>query len=294
MIICNRRSAAFTVIELLVAVTIALVLSALLIAVTRSTLDLWRKVQDQSTANIQAKVAIDLISRDLKSVIFREAGEATVAIDIVNIGNLQNHNWSVENVGPSKPDIVNILDEVTNTSGRVIESSRFGRSGVWLRFLTTNVRSGGNSGPAMVGYQINRRPTTGTVSATNPSAVRYTLFRQFQNVEETFTAGYEADASDDDLDAPGNSDALCDNVVDFGVWCYRRASNGSMTPVYPTDVADRSFRSVGNQFPNIIDVMLRVMTESGAAQLEQMEEGLMTRPSVYLTDEDWWWGVVNA
>lgn len=65
MIICNRRSAAFTVIELLVAVTIALVLSALLIAVTRSTLDLWRKVQDQSTANIQAKVAIDLISRDL-------------------------------------------------------------------------------------------------------------------------------------------------------------------------------------------------------------------------------------
>ena len=40
--------------------------------------------------------------------------------------------------------------------------------------------------------------------------------------------------------------------------------------------------------------MLRVMTESGAAQLEQMEEGLMTRPSVYLTDEDWWWGVVNA
>ena len=65
MIICNRRSAAFTVIELLVAVTIALVLSALLIAVTRSTLDLWRKVQDKSTANIQAKVAIDLISRDL-------------------------------------------------------------------------------------------------------------------------------------------------------------------------------------------------------------------------------------
>ena len=294
MISRNRHAPAFTVIELLVAVTIAVVLAGLLIVVTRSTLDLWQKVQNHSTANIQAKVALDLISRDLKAVIYRESGEATLAVDIVSVEKLQNHNWRVGNAGPSKPDTVNILEQETDTSGRFVEASRFGRGGVWLRFLTTNVRSGGNSGPAIVGYQINRRPTSGSVNANNPPAVRYTLFRQFLDPDETFAAGYDADASDDDLDAPGSSDALCDNVVDFGVWCYRRDNNGSLTPLYPASSQDRSFREAGNQFPSVIDVMLRVMTESGAAQLEQMEAGLMTRPSVYVTDEDWWWGVVNA
>ncbi len=294
MIMCSRRSSAFTVIELLVAVTIAVVLSGLLIAVTRSTLNLWKKVQDNSSANIQAKVALDLITRDLKAAIYREAGEATLAIDIVNIANLQDHNWRVSNAGPNKPDTVSILKEENDKSGQFIESSRFGRSGVWLRFLTTNVRSGGKSGPAIVGYQINRRPVSGSVNVVNSTAVRYTLFRQFLNSDDTFAAGYDADASDNELAAPSGSEALCDNVVDFGVWLYRRNSKGTLSTVYPDDTQDRDYRAAGNQFPNVIEVMLRVMTESGAAQLEQLEAGLMTRPSVYATDEDWWWGVVIA
>ncbi|MCP5530913.1 MAG: hypothetical protein H7A44_10780 [Opitutaceae bacterium] len=293
MIARNRVLRAFTVIELLVAVAVAVVLAGILIAVTRTALDLWQKTQNQSAANVQAKVALDFLVRDLQSVIFREAGEATIAVDILSTGSLGAHEWRQDYVVANKPDTVSILSPATDSTGRYLEASRFGRGGVWLRFLTTNQRTGGGS-PAMVAYQISRRPISGPTTATNPPAIRYTLSRIFLDGGTTFTGGYEATDYDGDLDSPGTDDALCDNVVDFGVWCYRRNSNGSLTALYPLGPQDRDFRGAGNQFPDVVDVMLRVLTDSGAAQLEQMEAGLVQRPSLYATDADWWWAVVEA
>jgi type II secretory pathway pseudopilin PulG len=289
----SRKSAAFTVIELLVAVAITVVLAGLLIAVTRSALNLWQNTQDSSTANVQAKVALDFLVRDLQAAIYREAGESTLAIDIVGIGNLSAHEWRQDYLGANKPDTVSILTPSTDATGRYLESSRFGRGGVWLRFLTTNQRTGGGA-PAMVGYQISRRPISGPTAATNPPAVRYTLSRMFLDGDDTFAGGYVAANHDSALTSPGTDDALCDNVVDFGVWCYRRNTDGTLDTIYPSGAQDRDFRGAGNQFPDVVDVMLRVLTDSGATELEQMEAGLVQRPTLYATDADWWWAVVEA
>lgn len=290
-----RNSRAFTVIELLVAVAVAVVLAGILIAVTRTALDLWQKTQNQSAANVQAKVALDFLVRDLQAAIYREAGEATIAVDIVSTGSLGAHEWRQDYVAANKPDTVSILTPATDSTGRYLEMSRFGRGGVWLRFLTTNIRPHpSRAAPAMVAYQISRRPISGPTTATNPPAVRYTLSRIFLNGDDTFAAGYEATDHDGDLTSPGTSDALCDNVVDFGVWCYRRNSNGALTALYPGNAQDRDFRGAGSQYPDVVDVMLRVLTDSGATQLEQMEAGLVQRPVIYTTDADWWWAVVEA
>jgi len=290
----HRYSPAFTLIELLVAVAVAVVLAGILIVVTRTVLDLWQKAQNQSAANVQVKVALDYLVGDLQSAIFRETGEATLAMDIVSNGSLGNHAWRQDYVAANKPDNVSILTAATDSTGHYLENSRFGRGGVWLRFLTTNLRPDGGSSPAMVAYQISRRPIVGGVDDANPPAVRYTLSRIFLEGRDSILRGYVATNYDGDFGEPRVDHALCDNVVDFGVWCYRRNDDGSLSALYPNGAGDRIFRGAGDQFPDVVDVMLRVLTETGAAQLEQMEAGLVQRPALYVTDEDWWWAVVES
>lgn len=289
----RERTLGFTVIELLVAVAVTVVLAGILLTVTRSALDIWGRSLNQSASSVQAKVALDLLIRDLHSAIYRADGEATMAVDIVSGGNLGAHSWRLDYAGANKPDTVAIYTPATEPSGRYMETSRFGRGGAWLRLLTTNQRSGGGA-PAMIGYQLNRRPVSGPVNATNPPPVRYTLFRSFMAPGDTFAAGYTATDCDAALTAPRTDDALCDNVVDFGVWCYRRNSDGTLTVLYPTALVDRDFRATNNQFPDVVEVMLRVLTDSGATQLDQMEAGLVQRPAQYATGADWWWGVVST
>jgi type II secretory pathway pseudopilin PulG len=290
---------AFTVIELLVATAVAIVLAGILIAVTRSALNLWQKSQNRSAANIQAKVALDFIVRDLQSAISRQ-NQSVFAVDIVAANSLGNNGWLLEHTGPIKPDIVNIFtaeDEVA-ASNDPIGTSRFGRGGVWLRFLTTNLISDGSSipgggYPAFVSYQINRRSVVGSIEPTNTAPVRYTLFREVVSPSNTFDGGYAVTDYDTTLRRPDTDEALCDNVVDFGVWCYTR-SGANLTALYPLGAQDSDFRSTAEQFPDVVDVMLRVITDSGAAQLEQIEAGRVTRPHQYNTDDEWWWAVVEA
>lgn len=287
----SKRLDGFTVIELLVAAAITIVLVGLLLAVTRGTLDLWQKSRDQSAANGQTKIALEIIARDLRSLIYREAGEVTLALDIVDAGGLGAHGWRQDETAARKADTVSILTPATDLSGRFRETARFGRGGVWLRLFTTDPRSGGGA-PAMVSYQICRRPISGPVNASNPPPVRYTLYRLSLSGEDSFSRGCEVTAADSLLTLPNTDDALCDNVVDFGLWCYRENSDGTLTSLYPVEPQDRDFRGANEQFPDVVDVMLRVMTDHGAEQLAQMEAGRVVRPSAYATNEDWWWGVV--
>jgi hypothetical protein len=50
-------------------------------------------------------------------------------------------------------------------------------------------------------------------------------------------------------------------------------------------------------FPQVVDVMIRVLTEDGARRLDALEAGagrLGLRPAQYPTDAEWWWGLVEA
>jgi hypothetical protein len=45
-----------------------------------------------------------------------------------------------------------------------------------------------------------------------------------------------------------------------------------------------------------VDVMIRILTEQGAALLAEMENGTghNIRPAEYTTDAEWWWAVVET
>src|SRR5256885_829746 len=102
---------------------------------------------------------------------------------------------------------------------------------------------------------------------------------------------------------PSLSDALAVNAVDFGTWLYLRDSSGALRRIFPADNSDltHAARDSGsaadaNRYPEVADVMLRILTDEGARQIDAMEQGngAITRPGEFATDAEWWWAVVEA
>ena len=316
----TRSTQGFTLLELLVAVTITLVLAGLMLAVVTGTLNLWQRTQDRFSTAAQAKLALDMVERDLQAMFSRKDGGNWLAVDVINTpGNLTTHGWLVPAtaIKPATSESQRLLPLASNGATSLISEARFGLSGTWLRFITTNVESAGSL-PVAVAYQVARRPLSGAIVTTTLADVRYTLFRSAVSAAGTFTSGNDVTAaayasnsinptgtrSPATLTNPSNTDALATNVVDFGVWLHvRDPASGGLRRIFPADNSDLSHvaqdggaAADATRIPEVADVMLRILTERGATLLAQIESGAgrVTRPPVYASDAEWWWGVVEA
>ncbi len=317
----NRPAGAFTLIEFLVAVTITLLIAGLMLSVTLSTLAIWRRQVAGHAQTASARQVFDLLERDLQTAVHRRDAAHWLAADILDTSTaLANHGW-LRSAGVMKPANDGSLRPLpSGEAGRGIriEDARFGLSGVWLRFVATNVESGGSL-PSVIAYQIARRPVTGDTVAGNPAPIRYNLYRSAVSNAETLANGYDVLATaygsisntptnalsttyrqSRNVTNPSNANLLASNVVDFGCWFYVRNAGGELQLIYPATADDRSHQAIGqsmsadSRFPEVVDVMARILSEEGASQVEAMERGLVVRPSEYANDADWWWSVVEA
>lgn len=301
----------FTLLELLVAVTITLLLAGITLAVTTGTLSLWRRTQDTFSTGTQGKLALDLLERDLQAAVYRRDANGTVwlAADVINTpGALAgSHGWlTTPLMKPTSGESQRLVPDPADALAPSIADARFGLSGTWLRFIATTAESEKERAlPRAIAYQIARRPVSGPVAATNPAEVRYALFRTAVGNQITFANGYNvATAYGATLANPGTStDALATNVVDFGVWLYVRDAAGVLRRIYPADNADLSHAATdavspgdANRFPAVADVMVRILTDEGARILDAMEraDGTIVRPAAFANDVAWWWAVVGA
>jgi hypothetical protein len=200
-----------------------------------------------------------------------------------------------------------------------LEDYRFGKGGVWLRFLTsitdTNDDANTVSAPRAVSYQIVRLP----VVAGSPVEFRYLLFRSEVNSSNTFINGFNLFAAAYDtptaaapaavtepgilrrpeVTTPNRGLVIANNVIDFGVRVYTRNSSGvlSATPNFPdaatpnivgfaatTDYDKESGVVAKNlilhDFPAVVEVFMRVLTDEGVMQIDNLENGWITG--------DWW------
>jgi hypothetical protein len=317
----SRPIRGFTLLELLVAVTISLGIFSLMLAVTINVLGLWRRSQASHTQATTARQVFDLLERDLQSAIWRRDTNRWLAADILDSpGSLSNHGW-LSGSGLMKPANGGSLYPLPapGVGGeRLLQNARFGLSGIWLRFVTSNVESGGSL-PTVVAYQIARRPVTGDPVATNPATVRYSLYRSAISSTDSFAAGYDvisgayssptnnpSSASSTTYRAapnvmnPSHANLLGSNVVDFGCRLYVRNPDRTLRRIYPAGSGDTSHQAIGNstasdtRYPEVADLMLRILSEEGAALLGAIETGRVPRPPAYGNDAAWWWGVVEA
>jgi len=100
---------------------------------------------------------------------------------------------------------------------------------------------------------------------------------------------------------PSHANLLASNVVDFGCWFYGQQSDGTLLRLYPESESDLNHVATGSgstismRYPSVADIFLRVLSESGATQIEALEKGrLGNRPSQYADDAAWWWAVVES
>ncbi|MBA3848790.1 MAG: hypothetical protein C0502_02185 [Opitutus sp.] len=306
----------FTLLELLVAVALALGMAAAMLSVTGNTLALWRATQGRATSTAQAQLALDLIERDLQAAVFRPEGATTwLAVNIANTPSaLARRGWQTAPLmKPAANESLRLLPLAEAGRSATIATARFGLGGAWLRLMSTNIESAASL-PVAVAYQIARRPVSGTdVSTANPAEVRYTLFRSAVAADVSFavgnhvlapgyassseTAGVARAAST--LANPHTSgDALVPDAVDLGVWLFVREHTGALRRIFPADASDtehtaRDEGSDAARQPDAADVMLRVLTGEGARQIAAMEQGLVARPPGFASDAEWWWDVVE-
>lgn len=312
----GRTRHGFTLIELLVAAVITLILVGVILGVTTGVLNLWRRTQGGFATGTEAKLALDLLERDLQAAVWRRDSNAWLAVTVVNdAGGLANRGWLTTGtlMKPAGSESQRLLPDAGVAGEMRISDARFGLSGVWLRFIAANVESSGSL-PVATAYQMARRPLTGSVNASNPAPLRYTLFRSAGRALDTLTNGHNITSSAyaSTSNSPGSqrdastianpvtADALATNVIDLGIWLYIRETNGALRRIFPATNGDLSHVVMGNstadvsRMPEVADVMLRVLTEDGAAQIEAIETGRVMRPSQHGNDAEWWWAVAEA
>jgi prepilin-type N-terminal cleavage/methylation domain-containing protein len=310
----------FTLLELLVAVAITLVIAGLMLAVTAQVLDLWRRTQGAHLQAATARQVFDLLERDLAAALHRSDANRWLAVDILDApGALANHGWLATGaMKPAAGGSLRPLPEPDANGVSRLREARFGLSGAWLRFVTTNVESGGSL-PAVVAYQVVRRPVTGDPVAANPAPVRYSLYRSAVSQAETMAQGYDVTAAaygsasntpssalstayrqPRNVTNPSHANLLATNVVDFGCWLHVPDAAGGLVRIYPGATGDLTHHAVGqsaandSRFPTVVDVLVRVLSEEGAALVEAMERGRVERPPQHASDAAWWWAVVEA
>lgn len=311
---------AFTLIELLIAVTLTLALAAAMLKVTIDVLGLWQRSQSQHTQLTAAKQVLDTLERDLQAAVWRRDATKSFAVEILDTpGSLANHGW-LFSTGPMKSanggSLLPLPPDDPGEGIPLLENARFGLSGTWLRFIASNVESGGTL-PVLVAYQIARRPVTGDTTAANPAPSRYSLYRTAVSTTETFSQGYDVTSgnyssnsntppiiSSNRLRAnvmnPSHANLIASNVVDFGCWLYRRNADGSLVRIFPSGAGDVLHIAQGDssadatRYPDVVEVLLRVVSDQGATLLEGMENGRVVRPAQFASDADWWWSVVEA
>jgi prepilin-type N-terminal cleavage/methylation domain-containing protein len=287
-----RTHRGFTLLELLVAVGITLLLAGLLLTATTNLLQGWRRAQGAATLTVEAKLVLDQLERDFQAAIFRTDGKNWFDARILEGNQYANNGWLLTAAGVLKPEAESLrpLPPAQPGMGPSIVDARFGRSGMWLRLVTSDYDSSAGNVPAAVSYQVVRR----RIATSTDSPIRYALFRAKLAADQTFTelgGNIFTTSTPTGLNAPTNSDVIATNVIDFGFWLSSRNPNGQETVVYPANNSSTSV-SASPARPVML-AMVRILTEEGAAIIDAIESGRIIPPAGRSPGE-WWWETAEA
>jgi len=77
----KKRRSAFTLIEIMVATVIMVVLVGLVIQITSEVLNVWNRSSGKLAANAEARIAMDLLTQDLETAVFRNNGQQWLRVE---------------------------------------------------------------------------------------------------------------------------------------------------------------------------------------------------------------------
>lgn len=343
----------FTVLELIVAVSVTAVLSGMLLLISRQVLETQSVSSAELERNQIAHFVLDQIQEDLQCALYRNDGNVWMAMSLLNESDNSGSWIEPKKSSFAKPPLnsLRIIEsdwpsdalqdaEIDSLGQGPFAKSRFGLAGTWLRFFTQSPeldpQAKGDGAARAVSYQIIRYGITGSSN----SRKRYHLFRSDVSAKNTFEAGYNlhpendswygSDASNISVDpnflgtprVPSTlinpvieeggdylptSFSLATNIIDFGIRAYHLEKNsfgtGNLVQIFPPIDQDSPGNLLAEEFlatshipyqvitdptfylfPDVVDVMVRVLSEEGARILESFENGDFPN----MEEVDWW------
>lgn len=213
----RTRSAAkraFTLIEIMVATVIMVVLVGLVIQITSEVLKVWARSSGKLAANAEARIAMDLITQDLETAVFRNNGQQWLRVE---------------------------APRATGAAGEVKLQNIEQTVGLKL-FSPALDRPEGPGDICAIGYRLAYKKS---YTGTNAPEV-YALYRRVIDPKITFDeymdSGATVDSAQGSLVAPGKNNAdwtnssieadtnyLVSNIVEFKIFVY--LDDGSDEPV---------------------------------------------------------------
>lgn len=352
MLIPKHKVRAFTIIELLVAITVTAVMVTMMLTIVTNVMSAWNRSSGRLTVGNQARLLLDQITVDLQGLVLKRDGTpwlvATVQRDQttasgdsgMGTADVFLPRWNPASPKTYKPRGASSFDAAANRTDASspslnlavedrgkLENVRFGQAGVWLRFFSITAN---DNAPVAVSYQMARVHIGGT-NATRTTPITYLLFRSAVSAQNTFTAGYDllapapspyntpngTDKASGTIRQPNANHVIANDVIDFGVRIYHRNAANELVEAFPAQrnatggvvteptvspvsyVAstakspDYAFTDFGgslartiNGVPEVIDVMVRILTPDGVRQIQAYEEN----PAAFggASDAKWW------
>ena len=259
---------AFTVLELLVAVSVTALLAGMLLNITSQVMKTQTEASGDLETNQVAQFVLDRIQEDLQCAVYKNDGNVWMAADILESTD-NSGNW-VEGRG-SKPveESLRILYDdwpeedlnpriVANKQGPLNES-RFALlvcGFVFTEAPEVDPEAENSGGPRAVSYQIIRHGLTSSETSTP----RYQLFRSDVSDVNTYEAGYNLDSAEGGYANLGNDGpresgnivnpiftkpkdlkstdfSLASNIIDFGIRAYvikeKQFGTGYLEQIFP-------------------------------------------------------------
>jgi type II secretory pathway pseudopilin PulG len=263
---------AFTIIELLVALSVTALMVALMLTIVTNVLSGWNRSTGTLTAGNQARLLLDQIATDLQASIIKSDGNTWMVATIqrnqtspsgdsgLGSADVFLPRWNPSSPLTYKPRGGNSFDPAAIRTSATpslnidaadrgkIEQVRFGQAGVWLRFFSTppdsNTGIADYTAPQAISYQMIRAHAGGQ-NATRTTAISYYLFRSVVTAQNTFAAGYDLAASASYNTAVGTDGAagtvrqpnaahlIANDVIDFGVRIFERDATGALYEAFP-------------------------------------------------------------
>ncbi|RCL36810.1 MAG: hypothetical protein DBX01_00615 [Puniceicoccaceae bacterium] len=83
----KNHQSAFTLIEIMVATVVMIVLTGLVIQITSEVLKVWNRSSGKLSANAEARIAMDLLTQDLETAVFRNNGQRWLEARQLDLGD---------------------------------------------------------------------------------------------------------------------------------------------------------------------------------------------------------------
>lgn len=263
-----RRASAFTIIELLVAITITAAITTMMVTIVVNVLNAWSRSSATLSVGNQARVIMDQVAVDIQGAVLRRDSDvmfaATIPSNQTGTGDagVSDAQWTGSDVKPGDTAAPNgSLDLGTAVGKRDLEEYRFGQAGVWLRLFTipsdnSSTALSDLTAPRAVSYQLSRKrvgsataPYTyqlyrsevrpfGTTVATSQKSTfgnGYDFFAANGYNDPTLTEGGTGVADAGVIRRPRAEYVLGDGVIDFGVRIYTRSVAGVLEEAFPVD-----------------------------------------------------------